>query len=220
MIDKGDDVRVLGHGGLLLNLKRGIWHCFREHVGGDAIDLVGYARYGADWDRRQPRMFRTAVGGAAFAGSQAPAWHTPEAPRPDRLRGAVGLEPGATAPVTPQGPATGANRTIKLGRPSYFCQIGGIPAPNRAHRTHPHVPPARPVPLCHPTREGAITSAHPHPSGRPGAPGAESIAPPAATLRRSALGPSKDGPRPRPRRSRRPAATGHTPAHDAGSEQQ
>jgi hypothetical protein len=46
-----------------------VWYCFQDAIGGDAIDLVGYARHGTGWDRRQRGMFRAAVQeAAAFAG--------------------------------------------------------------------------------------------------------------------------------------------------------
>jgi Bifunctional DNA primase/polymerase, N-terminal len=69
LADEGDDVRVLGYGGLLLRPARGVWYCFLDKIGGDAIDLVGYARYGTDWDRHRRGMFHAAVReAAAFAG--------------------------------------------------------------------------------------------------------------------------------------------------------
>jgi KaiC/GvpD/RAD55 family RecA-like ATPase len=39
------EVRVLGHGGLLINQDKGIWHCFGDDIGGDCFELVAYNRY-------------------------------------------------------------------------------------------------------------------------------------------------------------------------------
>jgi hypothetical protein len=69
LVAEGNDVRIPGYGGLLLRPAWGVWYCFLDKIGGDAIDLVGYARYGTDWDRHQRGMFRAAVQEAAtFAG--------------------------------------------------------------------------------------------------------------------------------------------------------
>jgi Bifunctional DNA primase/polymerase, N-terminal len=186
MVDEGNDVRVLGHGGLLLNPERGIWHCFREQMGGDVIDLVGYARYGTAWDRRQPRMFRAAVReAAAFAGvpgaGPAPAERRPV---PTAGGGRPGPEPVATDPVAPQGRPAAPTIPANSGGRHIFVVIGGHPAPE------------------------------------PRAPGAASVAPPAASPRRWARSPSEDGPRPRPRRARRPEAPSLAPAHADDDEDQ
>jgi DNA-binding MarR family transcriptional regulator len=42
---EGDEVRVLGHSGLLINPEKGIWHCFGDEIGGDCFDLIAYAKY-------------------------------------------------------------------------------------------------------------------------------------------------------------------------------
>ncbi len=66
---EGDEVRIHGHGGLLLKPKSGEWYCHRDGVGGDALDLAGYHLYGAQWDRHNREMFRAALQEAAqFAG--------------------------------------------------------------------------------------------------------------------------------------------------------
>ncbi len=66
---EGDEVRITGHGGLLLKPAEGVWFCHRETIGGDWLDLVGYHRHGIQWERQDKEMFRTALGeAAAFAG--------------------------------------------------------------------------------------------------------------------------------------------------------
>lgn len=68
-VTEGDEVRILGHGGLLIKPKTGEWYCFGDEIGGDAIDLVGYSLHGANWDRNDGRMFYGALAHAAgFAG--------------------------------------------------------------------------------------------------------------------------------------------------------
>ncbi len=42
---EGRETRVLGHGGLLIDPEKQIWHIFGEKIGGDPIDLVAYSRY-------------------------------------------------------------------------------------------------------------------------------------------------------------------------------
>ena len=130
MIAEGEDVRVLGHGGLLLNPERGIWHCFQEHMGGDVIDLVGYARYGTAWDRRQRGMFRTAVQeAAAYAGVP----DTGLAPSESRhilisMAGGPRPDPRNTAPVASQGRTPGPTVPPKSGGRHCFRVIEGHPS--------------------------------------------------------------------------------------------
>ena len=66
---EGDEVRITGHGGLLLKPEAGVWFCHRETIGGDWLDLVGYRQHGVQWERQDKAMFRAALGeAAAFAG--------------------------------------------------------------------------------------------------------------------------------------------------------
>ena len=68
-LHEGDEVRITGHGGLLLKPEEGVWFCHRETIGGDWLDLVGYRQYGVQWERQDKAMFRAALGeAAAFAG--------------------------------------------------------------------------------------------------------------------------------------------------------
>lgn len=43
--ESNGEVRVLGHGGLLINPDEGVWHCFSDNIGGDCFELVAYQRY-------------------------------------------------------------------------------------------------------------------------------------------------------------------------------
>ncbi len=66
---EGAEVRITGHGGLLLKPEEGVWFCHRETIGGDWLDLVGYRQHGSQWERQDKAMFRAALHeAAAFAG--------------------------------------------------------------------------------------------------------------------------------------------------------
>ena len=70
---QGDEVRITGHGGLLLKPEAGVWFCHRETIGGDWLDLVGYRQHGVHWERQDKEMFRAALReAAAFAGVPLP----------------------------------------------------------------------------------------------------------------------------------------------------
>jgi hypothetical protein len=184
MVDEDEDVRVLGHGGLLLNPERGIWHCFREHVWGDAIDLVGYARYGTDWDRRQPGMFRTAVReAAAFAGVPgAGLAHAGRGHIPTARGGRPGSEPVATDPMAPQGGPPAPTVPPDSGGRHLFIAIGGRPTSEPLTRDSLPPPAGTAAPAVPPNSGGGHHVIRIRVPERPRAPGAESVAPPAATL--------------------------------------
>ena len=98
LVNEGEEVRILGYGGFLLSPARGVWYCFQDAVGGDAIDLVGYARYGTGWDRRQRGMFRATVReAAAFAGVDLT---VPENSTARHIRVVIGM-PGVLATLCP-----------------------------------------------------------------------------------------------------------------------
>jgi len=66
---EGDEVRILGNGGLLIKPGSRVWWRFDESVGGDCFELVGRGLYGEQWDRKSRTMFPLAVReAAAFAG--------------------------------------------------------------------------------------------------------------------------------------------------------
>jgi hypothetical protein len=44
-VDEGTEVRILGNQGLLIDPERRIWYVHGERIGGDALDLVAFARY-------------------------------------------------------------------------------------------------------------------------------------------------------------------------------
>ena len=44
--EPGGEVRILGHGGLVVDNRAGRWYCFSEEVGGDVIDAFGWTTLG------------------------------------------------------------------------------------------------------------------------------------------------------------------------------
>jgi hypothetical protein len=58
-----DEIRLLGNGGLIVGAPESVvrwrWYCFREGVGGDIVDAVGYCIVGPQWERRNPRHWQT-----------------------------------------------------------------------------------------------------------------------------------------------------------------
>lgn len=52
-IDRNDEMRLLGHGGLLISdSEPPLWYCFADEVGGDVFDAWGYCRFGTSYDKR------------------------------------------------------------------------------------------------------------------------------------------------------------------------
>lgn len=67
--DSDDEVRFLGHGGLLINVEKNQWYCHADSMGGDPLDLVGYYLFKNAWTKYDPEMFVKALSEAAsFAG--------------------------------------------------------------------------------------------------------------------------------------------------------
>lgn len=72
--ERNGEIRILGHGGLLIDEEQDLWSCFRDEVGGDAIELIGYHLYGERFDHDDGTMFRAAlVEGARETGVELPA---------------------------------------------------------------------------------------------------------------------------------------------------
>jgi hypothetical protein len=71
----GDDVRILGNGGLLVNQQAQTWYYHTGGQGGDVIDLFGYHQHGAAYDRKH--HFLDALRSAADAAGV----HLPDARR-------------------------------------------------------------------------------------------------------------------------------------------
>jgi P4 family phage/plasmid primase-like protien len=107
--EHGGEVRVLGHGGLLINPEKQLWHSFADDIGGDAFDLVGYARYST--------IARNLNGKTAELLSEAAAW------------AGVTLPPRAAADTT--------KATTKLGStpPIHMTDLGNA---RRLVRLHGH----------------------------------------------------------------------------------
>lgn len=55
---EGDEIRIMGHGGLLVRPDTGMWYCFSDEIGGDAIDAFGWVRFGQRWNRYDKTLFR------------------------------------------------------------------------------------------------------------------------------------------------------------------
>lgn len=52
-IDNNDEIRLLGHGGLLLTAgEPQLWYCFADEIGGGIIEAWGYCRFGRNFDNR------------------------------------------------------------------------------------------------------------------------------------------------------------------------
>lgn len=76
--EEGDgEVRLLGHGGLLLNPDKGIWHSFADELGGDALDLVAWHRYRTTARNLNGKFHGVLEEAASYAGVR-----LPESPRP------------------------------------------------------------------------------------------------------------------------------------------
>jgi len=54
--DRGE-LRILGHGGLMVNPETRQWFCFTDEVGGDVIDAFGWVKFGRAWDRHNKSQF-------------------------------------------------------------------------------------------------------------------------------------------------------------------
>lgn len=59
--EPGNEIRILGHGGLVIDNANGRWYCHSEEIGGDVIDAFGWVQYGQSWDRRNRRMFSETI---------------------------------------------------------------------------------------------------------------------------------------------------------------
>ncbi len=65
--EPGGELRILGHGGLLLKPDSQVFYNFQNEAGGDVLDLYGLAEYDARWDRNNPQMFKAVLEVAAQA---------------------------------------------------------------------------------------------------------------------------------------------------------
>lgn len=69
VVREGEETRIVGHGGLHVNVGKGVFNSMRDGeagVCGDVIDLVGMSTFGiSQWDRRNRVMFATALEAAA-----------------------------------------------------------------------------------------------------------------------------------------------------------
>ncbi len=73
-VQSGKEYRLPGNGGLLINLDKRMWYHHTGQAGGDAIDLVGYCRFGTGWNKHDTGLFKQVLQeAAAFAGIVFPA---------------------------------------------------------------------------------------------------------------------------------------------------
>ncbi len=63
--ERDGQLRILGHGGLLIDPDDEVWYTFGDEVGGDCFDLAGKALYNGTWDRHNKAMFKAALQEAA-----------------------------------------------------------------------------------------------------------------------------------------------------------
>jgi hypothetical protein len=59
--EPGGGIRILGHGGLVVDANKERWYSFADEMGGDVIDAFGWVQYGSAWDRHNRRMFSEVV---------------------------------------------------------------------------------------------------------------------------------------------------------------
>ncbi len=63
--ERNGEIRICGHGGLIIDEAAGVWHCFSWDAGGDAIELVGRKLYGDSWNNDDGAKFWAALEEAA-----------------------------------------------------------------------------------------------------------------------------------------------------------
>jgi len=72
-VREGTAYRLPGHQGFLIRPDKGCWYHHGGTFGGDALDLVGYLRFGAGWDKRHASTFQAVLAEAAqWAGITVP----------------------------------------------------------------------------------------------------------------------------------------------------
>jgi adenosyl cobinamide kinase/adenosyl cobinamide phosphate guanylyltransferase len=70
---EGDEVRFLNQGGLLINPDKGIFHCFADDLGGDALDFVAWRHYRTTARNLNGKFHGVLEEAADFAGVPLPA---------------------------------------------------------------------------------------------------------------------------------------------------
>ncbi len=87
--ESSGEVRLLGHGGLLINPDKGIWNAFGDEIGGDCFDMVAYASYRTTARNLNGKSAQVLKDAAAWAGVTLPerkpenVLTTPSTPRRD-----------------------------------------------------------------------------------------------------------------------------------------
>jgi hypothetical protein len=78
---EGDEVRILGQGGLLINPRTGEWYNFSNQIGGDCFDLVAYVKYRTQVRNLNGKSSEILQEAASFVGMILPErQHAPAAP--------------------------------------------------------------------------------------------------------------------------------------------
>ena len=70
--ESGGEVRLLGHGGMLINQDKGIWNAFGDDIGGDAFDMVAYKNYRTNARNLNGKSAQILEEAAAWAGVTIP----------------------------------------------------------------------------------------------------------------------------------------------------
>jgi P4 family phage/plasmid primase-like protien len=65
-VQEGDEYRLPGNQGFLINVEKGCWYHYGGNYGGDILDLVGYLTYVSSWNRNDAAMFKEALHEAAL----------------------------------------------------------------------------------------------------------------------------------------------------------
>jgi putative DNA primase/helicase len=92
---EGHEIRVTGHGGMLINPEQHIWNCFSDDIGGDCFDLVAYGDYRTTARNLNGKSAQVLAKAAEYAGVTIPQ-RTPTTATPNpRPRAANTDEPQA-----------------------------------------------------------------------------------------------------------------------------
>ncbi len=57
-VKQGEEYRLPGNNGFLINPTKGCWYRHGSQEGGDALDLVGHLLYGSSWNKHNPEQFK------------------------------------------------------------------------------------------------------------------------------------------------------------------
>lgn len=117
---EGSEVRFCGHGGLLVRPDSGVWSCFADEIGGDALDLVAWRHYRTTSRNLNGKFHEVLKEAAAYAGVRLPAPSLPPAP--------------TTTPTAPTTPTTTPVGVEEERRPRFTIRteddLSALPPPS------------------------------------------------------------------------------------------